>query len=356
MTMVFSLPYNMKPLKTPRILLAPVEINNNAQRLARGFRRKGVFATAATFKFDDPRSYMSDVNLQLDRTPTKLMRVYKRLFFFLFALGNYDVFHFFYGHTLLPRYADLPILRRAGKKVFMHFRGQDCLNYDIFDYWRAQANNQIADKPPVNTPQQARNIQHLDKYCHEFFVSTPSLEQALPHSTLVPQVVDLNELEYVGAVDRKPEKPIRIYHPTSNPRKFGTDFITEAINELKEKGYELDFQIIQGVPQQQAMKMYTEADIGIDTMLHGWYGNISIEFMALGKPVICFIRDEWRHVKADMPIWDAGPANLVQRLEELIKNSVLRRELGEKGRQFVEQNHDVSVMVDKLLEKYGQCT
>lgn len=345
---------NMTHESKPRIFIAPVEICNNMQRLAQGFRRKGIFATSANYKFEDPRGYMNDINLQLDKTPRRFQRIYKRVALFLFAISNYDVFHFFYGRTLLPRYADLPILRKMGKRVFMHFRGEDCLNYDLFNYWRAHAKNEEAVRPPVNTPGQARNIRRLNRYCHEFFISTPSLEQALPRSILVPQVVDLQKLRFSEVRQLKPGERIRIIHPTSSRWKFGTDFITQSIEELKAKGLNLDFTIVENVPHEKALEIFANCDIGIDTMLQGWYGNISIELMALGRPVVCFIRNKWKPIRPTLPIVDAHPRNLTSTLEKLICDGEWRRDLGVKGRQFVEEFHDVDVITDKLLEIYAQ--
>jgi hypothetical protein len=338
----------------PRVLIAPVEICGNMEMLAEAFRRRGVFCTAANYSTRDGRRYMDDVDLALDQTPSRVMRACKQISFFLFSLTNYDVFHFFYGRTLLPNYMDLPILKRLGKTVVMHFRGEDCLNYAIFDYWRARAKDEPCTRPPVNTPRQARSIRILDKHCHWFFVSTPSLEQALPRSTLVPQVIDLERVKYVGVRDAAAGDGLKIVHLTSSQWKFGTDFVVSSIEDLKRRGRNIDFRILQNVPHDEALKVMADADIGIDTMLHGWYGNISIEFMALGKPVVCFIRNKWKHVRPTMPVYDAHPKDLTRRLEELLADAPLRRVLGEKGRLFVEQYHNADNVVTDLIDLYRQ--
>lgn len=342
----------MKEIIKPRILFAPVEICENMQRLANGFRKLGFFATSINYKFNDPRKYMNDINLQIDRSKNKFPRVYKRLSFFLFALSNYDIFHFFYGKTLLPNYIDLPILKRLNKKVFMHFRGEDCLNYDIFNYWRAKARSEVYKRPPVNTPLQKHNINKLNKYCDEFFISTPSLKQALPRSILIPQVIEIDKIPFIGVNKKNDNDPIIIIHPTSSQWKFGTDFIIKSIKELKNKKYNVDFRIIEGVPYEKAKEIYKKADIGIDTMLQGWYGNISIEFMAMGKPVVCFIRNKWKNIKPELPVYDSHPKLLTKRLEDLINNFKLRKKLSLLGREYVEKHHNVEVMTRQLLKYY----
>lgn len=237
----------------------------------------------------------------------------------------------------------------------MHFRGEDCLNYKLFDYWRAMAKDQVCERPPTNTPEQLANINKLAKYCDGFFISTPSLEQAVPFSMHVPQVIDLERVKCVGV--KAPvgnEVPVKIVHPTSSPWKFGTDFVEASIKELKNEGYNIDFRIIQNIPHDEAMAICADADIGIDTMLHGWYGNISIEFMALGKPVVCFIRNKWKHHRPTLPVYESHPKRLTERLRELIEKASLRKSLGEQGRAYVELYHSADAITDRLLTVYSR--
>ena len=45
-------------------------------------------------------------------------------------------------------------------------------------------------------------------------------------------------------------------------------------------------------PHAEAMKLYAQADLVIDQLLAGWYGGFAVETMAMGKPVVCYIRAE----------------------------------------------------------------
>jgi len=34
------------------------------------------------------------------------------------------------------------------------------------------------------------------------------------------------------------------------------------------------------------------ADLLVDQLLTGWYGAVAVEMMALGKPVVCYLRED----------------------------------------------------------------
>jgi hypothetical protein len=40
-----------------------------------------------------------------------------------------------------------------------------------------------------------------------------------------------------------------------------------------------------------ARRIYEKADLLVDQLLAGWYGGVAVEFMALGKPVVCYLRE-----------------------------------------------------------------
>ena len=68
---------------------------------------------------------------------------------------------------------------------------------------------------------------------------------------------------------------------------FGTEFVIEACSQLP---VELD--LVEGVPHEQARKRYAKADIIIDQLLVGWHGVFALEAMALGKPVITYLKPD----------------------------------------------------------------
>jgi hypothetical protein len=99
--------------------------------------------------------------------------------------------------------------------------------------------------------------------------------------------------------------------------------------------------------------LYELSDIGIDQVLYGWHGKVSVELMALGKPVICNIDEKLRFHRPDLPIIHADPSNLKKVILDLVMDVNLRKTIGIKGIDYVKKYHDVEIVVDNLLKLYG---
>ncbi len=74
--------------------------------------------------------------------------------------------------------------------------------------------------------------------------------------------------------------------------------------------------------------------------------------MAFGKPVCVYIRDDLESYMPLNPTINTSPKNIVENLVLLIEDERLRKELGEKGRKYVEKVHDSKKITKQLLELY----
>jgi glycosyltransferase involved in cell wall biosynthesis len=79
---------------------------------------------------------------------------------------------------------------------------------------------------------------------------------------------------------------------------------------------------------------------------------LALECMALGKPVLGRIDPFFVQDWTDIPVIDTNPGNLHKNLVRLISDPVLRLEIGENGRKYVEKNHDSMVIAQKLIDIY----
>ena len=101
--------------------------------------------------------------------------------------------------------------------------------------------------------------------------------------------------------------------------------------------------------------LYAEADIVIDQLLLGWYGNFSIEAMACGRPVVAFIRDDLPALAGYAPpIRSATPDSIQHVLAELVENVTLRRSLADAGREYVGRVHAPERIAQRLVECYRE--
>jgi len=147
---------------------------------------------------------------------------------------------------------------------------------------------------------------------------------------------------------------ILIVHAPTNPEVKGSRYIITTLEKLNQK-YDFEFKLIQGIPHNEAKHIYKIADIVIDQVILGEYGSLAVECMAMGKPVICWISDFSKEkLPKELPIVSASIDNLYEKVESLIIDSKLRRQLGLKGRNYVEKYHDINKTAKELINIYNK--
>jgi hypothetical protein len=135
-------------------------------------------------------------------------------------------------------------------------------------------------------------------------------------------------------------------HAPSHRLVKGTDLILAALEELKAEGIEFELLLVEGMSNVQARNVYMSADVLIDQLFAGWYGGLAVELMALGKPVLAYIREEdldfidpqMRH---DLPVIQTTPNSVKAVLRSVLR--IPRKslvDLGRRSRAFVERWHD----------------
>ena len=72
----------------------------------------------------------------------------------------------------------------------------------------------------------------------------------------------------------------------------GTGFIIKAISKLKKEGYKVRQLILDDIPMRYLRYYQVQADIVVDQLIYGQFGQTAIECMALGKPVIGYLRPQ----------------------------------------------------------------
>ena len=150
----------------------------------------------------------------------------------------------------------------------------------------------------------------------------PQGAEFLPYATeatLHAKVLPINETE-----------ELVIGHAPTHRITKGTDQIIGAVDRLRAKGYKVRLELIEGLEKADALKKYQEIDLFIDQLVIGWYGVVSLEVMALGKPVICFVEGKGlrfvpTQMLQDLPIINADEITLEQKILEVMKMDSVQR-------------------------------
>jgi glycosyltransferase involved in cell wall biosynthesis len=188
----------------------------------------------------------------------------------------------------------------------------------------------------------------------------PDLLYLLPESAkfMCYPHLDPREWAYVPPPTATDDGPLVLHAPTHRQVK-GTRFVLDAVDKLKAEGVKFRFQLVEGIPRAQARQLFEQADLLIDQLWLGWYGGLSVELMALGRPVISNIREDGLKfippaMAAELPVIGVGPETLVQVLRAWLtarRGELPRR--GEESRRFVERWHDPREIARGLLADYA---
>jgi hypothetical protein len=346
-----------------RVLHAPTMVAGNPQSLAAAERELGLESYSAAF-FQTGYGYEAD-EIVFDVGGGRLHQESRRWRFLLRAARKFDVIHFNAGATIMPQYVerastaarnklydryarafelrDVAWLRRLGKAVFVTFLGGEARLHSY-----AKQHFEISYMHDVGESLDARKKQHVaqfDRWVNGIYSVHPDLMWTLPARTkfLPHPSVDPREWQPIDA--GRSGTPL-IVHAPSDRRIKGTGHVEAAVQRLQAEGIPFEFELVEGLPRAEARKIYERADLLVEQLLLGWYSNLAIELMALGKPVISYIRDGDLHfipaeMRDELPVISATPDSLYSVLRTWLTE---RRDqlpaVGKASRRYVERWHD----------------
>jgi len=285
-------------------------------------RKKGVDARLVLFQPRRLRPY--EVDIVLDVPANFWLRQLVQLGAFAKLLPTTDVFHFYFGLTLVPKSIQFPLLKAFRKKSVFHYLGSD-----------------IRGKTPEELA--------YGKRADAEIVGSYDAIRWVPQAHVIPNGLDLSK--YVPEPPAN-NRPIRVVHAPTSRQKKGTEWIVRACEQLP---VELD--IVENTRHDHAIERYKRADIVVDQLNAGWYGVFALECMALGKPVVTFLHDEAvrrteQAFDVKLPLVPTTKETLVETLAPLVDSAERRGEIGRASRAYVERVHDAERVADRLIEIY----
>jgi glycosyltransferase involved in cell wall biosynthesis len=311
---------------TLRVTHCPVNLAGVGWTNVQALRRRGIDARLVVFNTQPFRPTQADWDLKRPRSGLLRQQVVQwRALAKL--LPQTDIFHFYFGLTLVPKKLQFPILRATKRKSLFHFLGAD-----------------IRDHPKERLTYGLK--------ADERVVGSYAALRFIPFDAeVLPPGIELSRYEPVPPVERE---RVRIVHAPSHLEKKGTQWVIEACKQLP-----VDLDVVHGVLNEQALERYKQADIIVDQLLRDWHGVFSIESMALGKPVVTSLdEDAVRQTEeafgVEVPIVRATKDDLVEKLRPLVDSFEERKRLGAAGRAYVERVHDIERMTDRLLDIYAR--
>ena len=328
-------------MKIKRVLQGYIDIGGQASRYSRALMLQGCYSESWAYDQvlkDEP----IDKRLQLDKSGMFDGRL-RKFVYFLEAFRKFNVWHIHKGFTLFHNARDLELARRAGKFIIIHYRGREI-------------------RPTMNThelsPKIREKVLREQDIANKIFVKDGQLAELIApyvkHPIVFPNIVDVSKLK----IDRflpddfhDERRKLRVVHIPSNPKYKGTDLIRQAIKRIEDK---IDYSEFSGLPHRELLEKYWQADVIVDQVLTGTYGNASLEAMALGRCVVNYLKKEFMLYEPEQPpIVHAAPEQLTEVLAHLCENRKLVWQAGEMGKIFVDRHHSFQGVGRKLLEYYS---
>ena len=125
------------------------------------------------------------------------------------------------------------------------------------------------------------------------------------------------------------------------------------MEKLQQEGYDVDFIFFDDESNKNLKYYQTQADIVVEQLYNGWHGSTAVECMAVGKPVVTYIRPEVEAIipHEHPPLINANENNIYGVLKNLVIKPGMRREIGEKSREYALRYHHY-IVVAKQLESF----
>ena len=154
--------------------------------------------------------------------------------------------------------------------------------------------------------------------------------------------------------DASSTDPVRIVHAPNHRGFKGTHYLIEAVGRLQGEGLGLELRLVERVPNRQALEIYRTADIVFDQCLVGFHGYFALEAMALGKPVMVFIRDPQRYLlkPEECPLVNSPADRVESVLRQLVQNRARLHELGVRGRKYIDKYFSLPAYAKRLKNVY----
>lgn len=370
--------------KVPRILHLPESVGGNAYTLSNAMKRVGLDSQCWILKpnylgygFDHCIAATGDGYFV-----TEIKRLLALRYIFQF-----DVIFFNFGSTLFRPLAlrrrpgwslkfylgaraymayaavmqrlELGLLRLLGRRILVQYQGDDARQGDYcLAHYESSPATEVDEHYyyPESDRYKRRQIRLFERYSQGIYALNPDLLNVLPAKAKFLPYTHIDLAEWPATFPAwTSDRPLRIGHAPTHRGVKGTSYFLASLDRLRQEGYDFDLVIIEKMSQAEAKAVYKSLDVVLDQLFVGWYGGLAVEAMALGKPVVTYIRQEdLRHIPTEMreelPVIRTTVQTLdvdLKKLLELSRNEFV--ELGQRSRAYVERWHDPETVARHLV-------
>lgn len=298
------------------------------------------------------RKLPSDITL-FNLNTRKMKRKLLKVKLFGNVLNNCSLVHY-HGGTILQKQFDARFFKLKKIPLIISWAGGEARIVNLArknnPYFYRELNQEWDNQIKRNLESIARVVDYVATDPEMAEYSTPFFKKVF----LLKQPIDLSEINYcLPSVNNNLPK---LLHIPTHPEVKGTKFIINAVDRLKDEGFKFEFFKLDSIlTQKQVKSELSKCDVYIDELRCGSYGVTAVEAMACGKPTITFIREDLvEKYPPELPIINANPDTIYEKLKLLLQNPELRYETGKKSRAYIEKYHALEVIGPELIKVYTE--
>lgn len=369
--------------KQVRIFVGTTEIAGYYAHLARGLRELGFICDYVSF-FDHPFEYDGESknrllllikNLRFRRKKANLsvvkffyLLVYAlmKVVWIIYSIPRYDVYIFGFGTSLVEFNIDLPILKILRKVVISNLaHGSEARPPYIDGSYQSKSGEipKLRDiyeitklkKRKVCLHQKCASILIGAPFSTSHFINRPFINHfalGLPFLTRTEPAASRSK---AAPLHDDGARPIRILHSPSHPVAKGSPQIVQAISNLQNKGYNIDFVLVHGKPNREVLEEIAQCDFVVDQIYSDTpMAAFATEAAWFGKPAVVggYGLDRLRSFVPDSmwpPSLTCHPDEIERAIEYLITHPEARMQLGEAAQRFVQEKWSAVEVAKRYL-------
>jgi hypothetical protein len=279
------------------------------------------------------------------------------------ALIRYDAFHLFCDRGLVPptrrmeiNEQEMSAIRRYGRRLYTYTYGADVrtrtATLELGRY------NLCAECPEpmkfciCDEAEGRGNIARIQGSATAMMAMGDMLAYAPNARNFHYWPIDTKKLHYVGT-DWSKERVLRVAHAPNHAHFKGTKYLVAAIERLRSEGRAIELVRVEGVANSEVLALFASCDLVADQFIAGFHGYTALEAMAVGKPVLCYLRDPSMTIDPVIcPMINTWPDTIYATLKDCLDGRYDLPALGRRSRAYLEHYYSLEAVAVRLGQLY----
>ncbi len=243
-----------------------------------------------------------------------------------YHLDEFEIIHYDGGLDFFRDCRLAKQWKKEGKKIICHYMGSDLRVRGIDPTMNSLSNLNITNESD-----------HLLRHPNIHYIYIPFDADSLAART-------------------EENTRLRIVHSPTNRAMKGTEFILPIMDAVR-KVRDVEFVLVENTSHDDVIRIKRSCDLAIEQVgnLGGTgYGRNSLETLAMGIPTITEMTPDYAAWLPENPFVLAIRETLYETVLKLIDNAGLRKELKERGRQWVMKYHCYAAVHQRLMDLYRE--